>query len=132
MQSCLMWRPGWCLNITHCERSAVPLHQDIKLSNTSAQIHQVHLLVQDRGPVQGRRKRTPIALQLGAGVIVVQVCVHVFAAHHKAAPVGAEADALHLPVLAEGLALLQLLPIPEPRLHIKRTSGERHKDAPFR
>lgn len=125
-------RPCWRLNIPHCERSAVPLHYYLKLSNKSAQIHRMHVLVQDWGPVQGKRKRTTVALQLVAGLVVVQVRVHVFAAHHKAAPLGAEADALHLPVLAEGLSLLQLLPIPEPRLHIKRTRCERHKDAPFR
>ena len=62
------------------------------------------------------RLRTPVALQLGAGRKIVQVRVHVLAAHHEAAAPGAEAGALHLPLLAEGLALLQLVAVPEARL----------------
>ena len=57
--------------------------------------------------------RTSVALQLIPGLIIVQVGIHVFSAHNKAALVWTQADALHLPVLAEGFPLLQAVPIPE-------------------
>jgi len=51
-------------------------------------------------------QHTSVALQLIASLIVVQVGIHVLSAHNKSASVRTEADALHLPVLAERLPLL--------------------------